>query len=151
VDQFKSFLVESYKYTHTPDDSNYPNVHFKPSGNCLSDNVILVKIANLSLNELAVQRGARVEATDGPVGVVDDLVVAPETGRITHLVLREGHPWGQKEVMIPVTDVADAEKNVVHLTLDKQAIAALPTTPAQPPLRPIPPQPARPSLPPRPV
>jgi hypothetical protein len=41
--------------------------------------------------ELAVQRGTRVEATDGYVGHIDEFVVNPKSGHITHLVMREGH------------------------------------------------------------
>jgi hypothetical protein len=41
--------------------------------------------------ELAVHRGTRVEATDGFVGHVDEFVMNPENGHITHLVMREGH------------------------------------------------------------
>ena len=44
--------------------------------------------------ELGVTRGTRVEATDGFVGHVDELVVNPKNNRITHLVMREGHLWG---------------------------------------------------------
>ena len=47
--------------------------------------------------ELAVSRGTRVNATDGYVGHVDELVVDRENGHITHLVMREGHLWGQKD------------------------------------------------------
>ena len=38
--------------------------------------------------ELPVRRGTRVEATDGYVGHVDEFVVNPENGHITHLVMR---------------------------------------------------------------
>jgi len=43
-----------------------------------------------------VRRGTRVEATDGHVGHVDEFVVNPENGHITHSVMREGHLWGKK-------------------------------------------------------
>ena len=52
--------------------------------------------------ELAVRRGTRVEATDGYVGKVDEFLVNPQNGNITHLVMREGHLWGQKDVTIPL-------------------------------------------------
>ncbi len=52
--------------------------------------------------ELDVRRGTRVEATDGYVGNVDEFVVNPEDGHITHMVMREGHRWGQKDVIIKI-------------------------------------------------
>jgi sporulation protein YlmC with PRC-barrel domain len=81
--------------------------------------------------ELAVRRGTRVEATDGYVGHVDEFVVNPENGHITHLVMREGHLWGQKDVIIPLSAMSDARKDTVFLKLDKHQIESLPTFPLQ--------------------
>ena len=84
-------------------------------------------------DELAVHRGARVKASDGDVGQVDEFLVEPKSGCITHLVLREGHLWGQKDVTIPVSEIdrQHEEEGVVYLKLDKQAIEALPGVPVQ--------------------
>jgi hypothetical protein len=82
--------------------------------------------------ELAVRRGTRVEATDGYVGHVDEFVVNPENGHITHLVMREGHLWGQKDVIIPLSAMGDPRKeseDTVFLKLDKHQIESLPTFP----------------------
>ena len=79
--------------------------------------------------ELAVRRGARVEATDGHAGRVDEFLVNPEDGYITHLVLREGHLWGQKEVTVPVSQIDHIEDNAVHLKLDKHSVEVLPSIP----------------------
>jgi hypothetical protein len=46
--------------------------------------------------ELAVYRGARVEATDGKAGMLGEFLVNPLTGHISHLILMEGHLWGKK-------------------------------------------------------
>jgi uncharacterized protein YrrD len=82
-------------------------------------------------NELAIHRGAIVEALDGRVGMVDEFLVDPVGGGITHLVLREGHLWGQKDVTIPISQIDSLEENIVHLKLDKKSIAALPSIPIQ--------------------
>ena len=79
--------------------------------------------------ELAVRRGTRVEATDGYVGKVDEFLVNPETGHITHLVMREGHLWGQKDVTIPLSAMADNHGDTVFLKLTKHQIESLPTVP----------------------
>jgi uncharacterized protein YrrD len=91
---------------------------------------IPVEHERIPIGELAVRRGARVEATDGYAGHVDGFLVDENSEHITHLVLREGHLWGQKDVAIPVSDIARIEEDVVHLRLDKESIEKLPVVPA---------------------
>ena len=91
---------------------------------------IRVNREHLPVGELAVHRGARVEATDGHVGQVDEFLVDPLDEHITHLVLRKGHFWGRKEVTIPVSQIDRLEEETVYLKLDKRSIEALPSTPA---------------------
>jgi hypothetical protein len=56
----------------------------------------LVEEEKVPPGELAIHRAATVFATDGRVGRVDEFLVEPTSGHITHLVLHEGHLWGQK-------------------------------------------------------
>ena len=79
--------------------------------------------------ELAVRRGTRVEAKDGYVGKVDEFVVNPKNGHITHLVMREGHLWGKKDVIIPLSSLGTTLNDTVFLKLDKHQIESLPTFP----------------------
>jgi sporulation protein YlmC with PRC-barrel domain len=79
--------------------------------------------------ELAVYRGTRVEATDGYVGKVDEFVVNPQNCHITHLVMREGHLWGKKDVIIPLSAISETRQDIVYLNLNKHQIEALPTFP----------------------
>jgi sporulation protein YlmC with PRC-barrel domain len=72
-----------------------------------------------------------VEATDGHVGRVDKFLVDQATGHITHLVLREGHLWGQKDVTAPISQIDHIEEDTVYLKLDKHAIESLPTIPVR--------------------
>jgi sporulation protein YlmC with PRC-barrel domain len=81
--------------------------------------------------ELAIRRGAQVEASDGHVGQVDEFLVDPKNGHITHLVLREGHLWGQKDVTIPVSQIDRIEEDTVYLKLDKHSVEMLPTIPVR--------------------
>jgi hypothetical protein len=60
---------------------------------------------------------------------VDEFLVDRETEHITHLVLREGHLWGQKDVLIPVSEIAHVDEERVYLTLSKAEVADLPTAP----------------------
>jgi sporulation protein YlmC with PRC-barrel domain len=80
-------------------------------------------------NELAIRRGASVEATDGHIGSVDEFLINPIDNTVTHLVLREGHLWGQKNITIPMSQIDRIEENSVWLKLDKQSIEALPAIP----------------------
>jgi sporulation protein YlmC with PRC-barrel domain len=81
--------------------------------------------------ELAVRRGARVRATDGRIGRVDEFLVEPDTGQITHLIMREGHFWAPREIAIPVDFVEQVEEERVLLNRDKEAVAALPAIPVR--------------------
>jgi len=81
-------------------------------------------------SELALHREARVEATDGGVGQVDEFLIDPQTKRISHLVLRKGHFWGKRDVTIPVDQIDRVEAEVVYLKLDKAAVGQLNSVPA---------------------
>jgi len=90
-----------------------------------------VKNKQIPPGELAVRRGTRVKATDGDVGHVDEFVINPKNGNITHLVMREGHLWGKKDVIIPLSAMGDTHDDTVFLKLDKHQIESLPTFPVQ--------------------
>lgn len=77
--------------------------------------------------ELAVKKGADVLATDAEVGKVDELVIDPETHRVTHLVLRQHNLLHDRAITIPVTAIRDAKVDTVLLKIDKEAVEAMPT------------------------
>jgi hypothetical protein len=79
--------------------------------------------------EIAVRQGAHVEAADGHLGQLDEFLVDPVTERVTHLVMREGHLWGRREVSIPVSEIDRLEENTIYLKLDKDQVKALPSIP----------------------
>jgi sporulation protein YlmC with PRC-barrel domain len=93
--------------------------------------VLAVEHQQIPLGELAVRRGTEVQARDGRVGRVDEFMADPKTGHITHLVMREGHLWGEKDVTIPVSSIDRIEEDTVHLNLHKKDIEVLPTIPVQ--------------------
>jgi hypothetical protein len=77
------------------------------------------------MGEVEVRRGDRVHATDGAIGRVQGLVVHPGDHCVTHVLLDEGHLWGQKKVAIPISAVKDVEDGV-RLTLSKDEVRDLP-------------------------
>ena len=90
-----------------------------------------VEKEHIPADELAIRRGARVQASDGHVGRIDEFLINPGNDQITHLVMREGHFWGQKDVTIPVIQIDHYRDNTVYLKLNKQEIEKLPAIPVQ--------------------
>jgi sporulation protein YlmC with PRC-barrel domain len=90
---------------------------------------IAVEREDIPPGELAVRQGARVEATDGRVGKLDEFLVDPANERVSHLVMREGHLWGRRDVTIPVSQIDRLEENAIYLKLNKKQVEALPSTP----------------------
>jgi hypothetical protein len=82
-------------------------------------------------DELTIRRGAKVNALEGTVGRVDEFLIDPANDQITHLILREGHLWGKKEVTIPVDQIDHFKDNEVFLRLSKMDIDKLPTVPVR--------------------
>jgi len=89
------------------------------------------EVERIPSGELAVRRGTKVEATDGQVGKVGELLIDPESGHVTHLILLEGHFWAKKEVTLPFSAIERVEGDTVHLKLDKKAIGQLPAVPVR--------------------
>ena len=81
--------------------------------------------------EVAVRYGMEVVATDGPVGTVHELVSDPNTGQITHFVVREGHPWDKTDVVLPLSVISTAGREKIFLTLDLETIGYLLSVPAR--------------------
>jgi sporulation protein YlmC with PRC-barrel domain len=75
---------------------------------------------------MVVHKGAKVFATDGHVGKVDDFLVEKKTGRITHLILLEGHFWGKREISVPVNCIDRYEEGNAYLNIDKRGVEDLP-------------------------
>ena len=93
--------------------------------------VVTIGHEQIPLGEIAVHRWARVHATDGAIGRVDEFLVDPATSHISHLVLREGHLWGQKDVTIPVAEIDHIDEDAVYLKLNKHQVGAHPAIPVR--------------------
>lgn len=129
--RLEAFSQTDFIYADLPQHATDPNLtmlwpYVVPVKRIVDD-----KIRRIPPGELAVRRGARVRATDGWVGRVDEFVVGPVSGNITHIVLREGHPWKENDITIPVTHIERIEEKVVHLNLDKKSIANIPSVPVK--------------------
>lgn len=70
-----------------------------------------------------LRHGARVVATDGPIGRVGALALAPDW-TIESLVLRQGHLWGARTIAIPMTQVADMNESTITLMITRHDVQA---------------------------
>jgi sporulation protein YlmC with PRC-barrel domain len=86
---------------------------------------IIHKPGQTSLGLLGMHRGSRVQASDGPVGQVDQILVDPTDERVTHFMLRQGRLLNVRQVMIPTSQIIFIKDNVVHLKLDCRSILHL--------------------------
>ena len=129
--KLEPFNQPDFIYTDIPQHATDPNLtavwpYVVPTIRIIDD-----KVRRIPPGELAVRRGARVRATDGWVGKVDEFIVGPVSGNITHLCLREGHPWKERDICIPVAQIERIEEKIVHLKVDKETIAAMPSVPVK--------------------
>ncbi len=77
------------------------------------------------VGETEVCPGDPVHALDGEIGHVQGFLVHPGDRRVTHVLLREGHLWGRKQVAIPISAVTGAEAGI-RLNLTKKQVGDLP-------------------------
>jgi sporulation protein YlmC with PRC-barrel domain len=73
-----------------------------------------------------VSRGEHVHAKDGDIGHLQGIVVDPGTGRVTFVLLREGHLLSRRTVLIPRSAVARVGADGFHLHITTQQVQDLP-------------------------
>jgi hypothetical protein len=95
------------------------------SGTAMDMGMSPISYDRVPVGDVEVRRGAFVHATDGRIGRVHGLVVDPGEHRITHVLLDEGHLWGEKEVAIPIGAVTGLDDGV-QLNLSKAEVRDLP-------------------------
>ena len=80
---------------------------------------------HVPVGEVEVRRGEHVYATDDAIGRVQGLVVDPRDHHVTHILLDEGHLWGEKRVAIPISAVTRVGE-IIRLSLTKDEVRDLP-------------------------
>jgi hypothetical protein len=76
-------------------------------------------------DEVEEHGGDHVHATDGAIGQLRGFRLAPASGRVTHVLLGEGHLWGRKEVAIPFDKITGFDQGIT-LSLSKKQVQDLP-------------------------
>ncbi len=77
------------------------------------------------LGEAELVPGEHVHAVDGEIGQVLGFIVDPDDQRVTHVLLREGHLWGRREVAIPISAVTAIDEGI-RLNITKKQVEDLP-------------------------
>jgi sporulation protein YlmC with PRC-barrel domain len=83
--------------------------------------------ADIDPAEAELIPGDPVHATDGEIGHVLGFIVDPADQRVTHVLLREGHLWGKREVAIPIGAVTAIDEGI-RLNITKKEVEDLPTS-----------------------
>jgi sporulation protein YlmC with PRC-barrel domain len=73
-----------------------------------------------------VSSGEHVHAKDGDIGHIQGIVVDSGSGRVTSVLLREGHLLGRRTVFIPRSAVAEVSADGFHLDITKEQVQNLP-------------------------
>ena len=76
-------------------------------------------------DEVEEHGGDHVHATDGAIGQLRGFRLAPASGRVTYVLLGEGHLWGRKEVAIPFDKITGFDQGI-RLSLSKKQVQDLP-------------------------
>jgi uncharacterized membrane protein/sporulation protein YlmC with PRC-barrel domain len=132
LDQLEPF--EGVHYVEVSrEEGDYPAdaVYLSPFVSPLKTGFVPLSVEKVPQGELAVRRGALIQATDGYVGRLSEFLVDPESGEVTHMILEEGYLWGKQEVTIPVSTIDRTADNIIFLKLDQEEVEYLPTIPLQ--------------------
>ena len=69
--------------------------------------------------------GLVVNATDGPVGTVEELL-RNKRGEPTHIVVHERQAWGKEEIVVPVEEIEHVETDHIQLRMNTRGLSLLP-------------------------
>jgi len=82
-------------------------------------------VDRIPTGEVDINRGDPVHASDGWIGSIQGLVVDRKDHHVTHVLLKEGHFWGRKQVAIPIGAVTRVDEEI-RVGLTKQQVEDLP-------------------------
>jgi sporulation protein YlmC with PRC-barrel domain len=112
----------------TPDDYFMdPGVYYLEPFATPMDSWPLGSHERIPKGECSIRRGDEVETSDGTkAGHVDEFLVDPADGHITHVVLRQGHLLGHHDdCVIPVAHATEISEGKIRLDIDISQVAAL--------------------------
>jgi len=128
--QLEPFVDEKVELVSIPDYHMSPTDSTgMPLGPAMTESYYVTEtVEHVPEGDLCVKIGTKIEATDGEVGHLAELVITPGKGEVTHFMLeREG-----KYISLPLSVIRYAREDVIYLKLDRKAISQLPAVPARP-------------------
>jgi sporulation protein YlmC with PRC-barrel domain len=75
--------------------------------------------------EVEEHRGDRVHATDGEAGHLRALRIDPDSGRVTHVLIRHGPAWDRADTAIPAEMVAGFGDDGIRLSISRRQVQDL--------------------------
>lgn len=123
------FKFEEFIPTEMPRHLSWPYFLAIPGAIPEEANYIAVEHQIIPLGERVVRQGAKVKATDGIIGQVEELLIDSNNMQITHLVLAEPHiiPSNKRGITIPVSLIDHVDEDTVYLKVDRTSVEALAT------------------------
>lgn len=118
-------FIEDFYIQNVPTATD-AHVYLEPFVTPLDIEVTTVIDENVLAEGIVVRRGMSIEATDGFVGKVRELIIDPTSHKVTHVLLHKGHLWGAKDIMIPLANVERVDADSIFLDVDKTAVKNLP-------------------------
>lgn len=89
--------------------------------------VVEVTREDIPTGEFKLKKGMAVTNRSGKtLGHVDELIVDEVNEFISHIVMRTGHIFGTKEVVVPNINIVSFDKSAVVLSIDEDEIDSLP-------------------------
>jgi uncharacterized protein YrrD len=85
----------------------------------------VVSVEQVPFGEVEVHEGDPVHATDGEIGRARGVIVDSDSGRVTHLLVEEGHLVTRKEVAVPFAIVTDLGEHETEVAVAKSEIKSL--------------------------
>ena len=85
-----------------------------------------IEVENVPEGCVVLHESTRVRAQDGNVGVLCELLVAPGTWDITHIVMQSGHSWEHARVTFNAHEIQTIEEDSIALSLDKSVVTRRP-------------------------
>jgi hypothetical protein len=131
MEQFSERRFVRSEHPETPRAMAYQHpqgvpMDHSPHGVPQEAEMLPVEIEHVPARERIIHYGARVEATDGPIGHVSELQVGQDGSHINRLVARSGSILRKCQKSFPLIAIDHFEDDLVYLRWDRSTLEQLP-------------------------
>jgi uncharacterized protein YrrD len=121
VDQSDPRVLHKALHGATDDHVRWAEARPGPEMLVLGAEDVPVEHERIPPGEKVLHRSACVVANDGRIAELEAIVIDEGTGRLSGLVMKEGHLWARHEVTLPVAEIARIEDDVIYLRRPRRA------------------------------